>query len=303
MSPCQKYLLYSTINANANIINIAGDVENKYNLTHDSQSFGIGNNTRDFAIYSIKFSGHGNELLAGTNDNSIEVYDLSKRRAVLRVQGAHQDDVNTVCWANRDASQVFFTGSDDSSIKIWDKRSLRTGRKCEGAFIGHREGISHISSRGDGLHLISNGKDQCLKLWDIRKHTSEAEFAQFAAERNYQSNFDYRWDSYPLTGYRGRLSADCSLLTFRGHSVLSTLIRCYFSPLFSTAQRYLYTGCASGMVHIFDSITGKTVGRLCPEMNVRQQMPAARDVAWHPVLPLVTATSFYGDINCYYYDA
>ena len=38
--------------------------------------------------------------------------------------------------------------------------------------MGHLEGITFIDSRGDGRHLITNGKDQTTKLWDIRRMTS-----------------------------------------------------------------------------------------------------------------------------------
>lgn len=44
------------------------------------------------------------------------------------------------------------------------------------------------------------------------------------------------------------LKGDTSLMTYRGHCVLHTLIRCHFSPAFSTAQRYIYSGCANGTV-------------------------------------------------------
>lgn len=37
-------------------------------------------------------------------------------------------------------------------------------------------------------------------------------------------------------------------MTYRGHSVLQTLIRCHFSPSASTGQRYIYTGCAQGRI-------------------------------------------------------
>lgn len=45
-----------------------------------------------------------------------------------------------------------------------------------------------------------------------------------------------------------RLTGDTSLMTYRGHSVLQTLIRCHFSPEISTGQKYIYTGCAQGRV-------------------------------------------------------
>lgn len=40
--------------------------------------------------------------------------------------------------------------------------------------MGHLEGITFIDSRGDGRYFISNGKDQTIKLWDIRKMASNA---------------------------------------------------------------------------------------------------------------------------------
>ena len=44
---------------------------------------------------------------------------------------------------------------------------------------------------------------------------------------------------------------DVSVQTFRGHSVLQTLIRAYFSPAHSTGQRFVYTGSADGTPRIF----------------------------------------------------
>lgn len=44
------------------------------------------------------------------------------------------------------------------------------------------------------------------------------------------------------------LEGDTSIMTYRGHSVLQTLIRCHFSPSSITGQRYIYTGCAAGRV-------------------------------------------------------
>ena len=35
-------------------------------------------------------------------------------------------------------------------------------------FPGHVDGIAFLDPKGDGRHLISNSKDQTIKLWDIR---------------------------------------------------------------------------------------------------------------------------------------
>ena len=38
-----------------------------------------------------------------------------------------------------------------------------------GGLCGHQAGVTCITAKGDGHHFISNGKDQTMKLWDIRK--------------------------------------------------------------------------------------------------------------------------------------
>ena len=300
ISPSRKYLLYSTMSSYVTLLALEPDEENRYNLTNVQQMFSLSSNSLDFAVYSVKFSGAGNEILAGTSMQSLEIYDLEYRTSVYHVDNAHRDDIGTVCWANRDESQVFFTGSDDSTIRVWDRRSIRSNRDCVGVLAGHREGVSHIASRGDGIHVISNGKDQCCKLWDIRKVCSQSEYATYSSSHHYQTGFDYRWEHYPLEGYTKRLAIDCSVKTFRGHTVLGTLIRCHFSPLFSTGQRFVYSGSARGGVHIYDTVTGASVRKLCPEGWDRRLAGATtRDVSWHPYLPLISSTSFAGGIISY----
>jgi hypothetical protein len=74
--------------------------------------------------------------------------------------------------------------------------------------------------------------------------------------------FDYRWQSYSSLHSRMHHQEDASLMTFRGHRVLETLIRCYFSPAFTTGCRYIYTGSQCGVVYIYDSLTGETCSHL-----------------------------------------
>lgn len=57
-------------------------------------------------------------------------------------------------------------------IQVWDRRCFGTRKQAAGILIGHLEGITYIDTRGDGRYLISNGKDQAIKLWDIRKMSS-----------------------------------------------------------------------------------------------------------------------------------
>ena len=149
-----------------------------------------------------------------------------------------------------ETSDLFCSGSDDGLIKVWDRRCLRGDRpKPAGVFVGHLCGITHMNSKGDGRYLISNSKDQTIKLWDVRKMVEPA-----SARMPPRSSWDYRqgiyWVSRERQLFNGAKShrQDVSLMTYRGHDVARTLIRSYFSPAHSTGQRYIYTGSCSGKI-------------------------------------------------------
>lgn len=56
---------------------------------HDGLSFSSEYNDDEFGIFSVKFSTDGQELVAGTSDSSICVYDLVADKLSLRIP-AHQ---------------------------------------------------------------------------------------------------------------------------------------------------------------------------------------------------------------------
>lgn len=55
---------------------------------------------------------------------------------------------------------------------------------------------------------------------------------------------------------------DCSVMTYRGHAVLRTLIRCYFSPAETTGGQYLYSGSYDGKIHVCVSIVAEMAKEL-----------------------------------------
>ena len=61
--------------------------------------------------------------------------------------------------------------------------------------------------------------------------------------------FDYRVTKYPRPRYANH-PQDCSVMSYRGHAVLYTLIRCRFSPAATTGQQYVYSGSADGRIHV-----------------------------------------------------
>lgn len=73
------------------------------------------------------------------------------------------------------------------------------------------------------------------------------------------AHFDYREDYFPRNQFEiPKHPDDSSIMTFANHQVLRTLIRCQFSPVHTTGQRYVITGSTDGKVHIYDLLTGTT---------------------------------------------
>ncbi|GAB1195880.1 hypothetical protein APSETT444_005145 [Aspergillus pseudonomiae] len=263
-------------------------------------------------IWSVRFSGDGREIVAGTSDNSVIVYDLETRQSVLRLRN-HEDDVNAVCFGDKSSPHILYSGSDDSTLRVWDRRSMGDGREA-GVFIGHTEGLTYVDSKGDGRYVLSNGKDQNMKLWDLRKMMTTARFDTIDAQ-DYTSGFDYRFEPYPENYYEAH-PHDCSVVTFRGHRVLKTLIRCHFSPPDSTNSRYVYTGSEDGKVYVYnlDATLAGTIDVGQATVDTRPQDPnvtnsaydfssragdlawqtCVRDASWHPNAPVLAATSWNG---------
>jgi len=54
-----------------------------------------------------------------------------------------------------------------------------------------------VSAKGDGRYVISNGKDQAMRLWDLRKMRSSYEFEQVESRHYGVHSFDYRFAIIP----------------------------------------------------------------------------------------------------------
>jgi len=267
----------------------------------------------DIGIYSCRFSADGNEVIAGGNGytgGELRVYDLLADRKTMTIE-AHGKDVNSCCWADTASGNVLISASDDTFLKVWDRRSLGSNQKPSGVLVGHTEGITYVSAKGDGRYIVSNGKDQAMRLWDLRNMHSNSDFETFGDKYYGRKSYDYRYGSYPKPKYAAH-PRDCSVMTYRGHQVFRTLIRCHFSPMETTGANYLYTGSSDGRIHVY-SLDGRIVQILDRKktlpMSFDPSEPIAmsrrtseapvcvRDVSWHSQEPVIMSVGWQSDNN------
>lgn len=233
--------------------------------------------------FAVRFSGSGARLVCATNaGGALCVFDTT-RGVAGRVMAAHVGDVNTADWADEARENVIISGGDDAMAYVWDLRV--EGRVA--ALVGHTHGIVHAAARGDGRHVLTNAKDQRIKVWDLRRVTSQPVRSHAAiaevTRRLRRTLWDYRSGASPQHMWHPN---DGSLLTLTGHSVLFTLTRARFSPLESTGGRYVYAGGAGGRVTVWNMKDGLEARQL------RGHAECVRDVAWHPTAPVLVSTSW-----------
>lgn len=127
-----------------------------------------------------------------------------------------------------------------------------------------------------------------------------------------EPHFDYRWGTYDEDDWYVHPN-DNSIVTYRGHKVLRTLIRCHFSPPGSTNSRYVYSGSEDGKVYIWNmdaTLAGKvdvyaTTKNTRPRHREYDMMggwddeddyshsrwkTCVRDASWHPNAPMIVGT-------------
>ncbi|CAI2310496.1 unnamed protein product [Caenorhabditis sp. 36 PRJEB53466] len=245
------------------------------------------------AVFCVRFSNNSEQLVCGTSDYSIHVFDVEQRRRVRTIVNAHEDDVNSVCFAEQ-GSNLIYSAGDDGLVKVWDKRAWSDGDvEPVGVFAGHRDGVTFVDSRQDEKYLLSNSKDQTIKVWDLRKFSNnvgvEATRSCVQSQR-----WDYRWQPAP-PGLCQPVNGDTSVMTLRGHSVLHTLVRAKFSPE-RTGRRYIYTGCARGEVVVYDILTGMVSRRLKGHVGV------VRECDWHPEENEIVSSSWDGITSVWTWD-
>lgn len=241
------------------------------------------------AYFSVCYTMDDQHLIAGGLDGFIHI---SNDMETFRKFQGHHDDVNAIR-CGETTVHLFFSGSDDGLCKVWDLRLPRNGPV--GVFAGHRDGITFIDDHGDDKYILTNSKDQTIKLWDLRRFSSRsAERVTIDTVR--KRRWDYRYQHVPsFFRSAGPLEVDGSVLTLRGHSVQHTLIRAKFSPE-RTGRRYVYTGCTMGNVKIYDILTGEIVRTLTGHKSV------VRDCCWHDSDNEIISVSWDGVTARWCYD-
>lgn len=122
------------------------------------------------AVRAVAFTPNGNQLLSGSDDTQIILWDIVTGEQIRTFDG-HTDAVWSISF-NADGSQ-FLSGSRDTQIIQWETETSSIINRL----VGHQTGVRAVAFHPDGRYAVSGGgdisttgstNDYELLYWDVQ---------------------------------------------------------------------------------------------------------------------------------------
>lgn len=205
------------------------------------------------SIYSLSFRADGQILASGSADQTIKLWDVSKRQELKTLRG-HQSIIESVIFTPD--QQFLISGSWDYTIRIWD---VNTGEELK-QLKEHSGWINCLAISPNSQILVSGSADKTIKIWHlpegIIKHTIKlganqiksiafSPFGKLFATGNKEGLIQL-WDGE---------KAEEKLRLVGHEKAVNTLT-------FSPSGQLLYSGSADQTIIIWNLSTGKIINTL-----------------------------------------
>lgn len=232
------------------------------------------------AVLDMHYTSDGNTLMSASSDKTASCWDYETGAKVKKMQG-HTSFVNSCCPSRR-GPELMCTGSDDCTIKLWDRRKKQALQTFQNTYP-----VTAVCFNDTGTQIVSAGIDNTIKIWDLRKngiltkmagHTDTPTGLRLSPDgsfvlSNAMDNTVRIWDVRPFA------PPERCLKMFIGvhHNFEKNLLRCAWSP----DGRYIAAGSADRFVYVWDTVTRKILYKL-PGHN-----GSVNDVDFHPTEPIL----------------
>ncbi|KAF7990258.1 hypothetical protein HCN44_000063 [Aphidius gifuensis] len=247
------------------------------------------------AILDMHFSADGSNLYTASTDMTLGLWDFIAGVRIKKLKG-HTGFVNSVGSARRGLVQLC-SGSDDSTIKIWDPR-----KRGQCYTLDNTYQVTSVTFNDTAEQVISGGIDNDIKVWDLRKnsvlyklkgHTDTITGLSLSPDGSYvlsnsMDNSLRIWDVRPFAPFERCVK----IFSGHQHNFEKNLLRCAWSPDGSKVS----CGSADRYHYIWDTTSRRILYKL-PGHN-----GSVNDVDFHPKEPIVCSGSsdkqvFIGEIE------
>ena len=115
------------------------------------------------AVVTIAFSPDGTQIVSGSWDHTIRVWDAQSGNVILGPLEGHSSSVCSVAFSP-DGKQIV-SGSSDHTIQVWDAQS---GNVILSPLEGHSSSVQSVSFSPDGKQIVSGSSDHTIRVWDAQ---------------------------------------------------------------------------------------------------------------------------------------
>ncbi|CAF4969598.1 unnamed protein product, partial [Rotaria sp. Silwood1] len=224
------------------------------------------------------------------------IWDITICQRVKKLKG-HQSFVNSIGYS-RIGKDMICTGSDDRTVKIWDRR--KRGEVM--TFDSEYQVLAYcFNSSSDAI--FSDGIDNTIKIWDLRKqdvslrlggHLDSPTGLELSYDGSYlaSNSMDSTMCIWDIRPYFNGVDRCIKLLQGHQHNFEKNLLRVARSP----DGKRISCGSADKHVYIWDIATRKILYRLPGHLG------SVNEVDFHPNESIITSCSsdktvFLGEIE------
>lgn len=149
----------SSLNNSNNTSQSLGGSNNSWNQGKNiSLAYNLSGHSKE--VNAIAISPDGKILASGSNDNTINVWNLSTGQRLFTLKG-HTDYIYSVAFSPD--GQKIASASGDGTVKIWN---LQTGQLLQTLQSNSENRVFSVTFTPDGQTLVSGNKDKTIKLWN-----------------------------------------------------------------------------------------------------------------------------------------
>ena len=113
-------------------------------------------------------------ILLGYWDHTMQLWDIANNRCVQSFEGSN-DSVGAACFS---PDGTMIASKDNRAIRLWN---VATG-DCLQVMKGHRREVLCVCFSPDGKSLVSGGRDQEIRVWDLEGNCKMCLFAGIGLE-------------------------------------------------------------------------------------------------------------------------